>query len=837
MLWLCLAAPQAAGAAPASASATADVAGAVTDSATAQPLQGAEVEVLRDHELVAHAATDPFGRFVIHEVAAGEYVVRAHLVGFRLATKTLAIDGKGDVTANFVLASEPIGLAQVSVQAHAAVAVDRRTGNQVFQQNDFHGSPTITASQIIQQSIAGAVRAPTGEVHIRGQHAEYTYYIDGVPVPSGISGSLNELFDPSIVNRIEFQTGGWDAEYGNKNAAIVDVTTRVPAGGLKADLSAYGGSFAANGQSAIVSSNTGKWGWVLSGTRQASDMRQEPVLFDTLTNDPVNFHNHGEDLFGFGKLQFLANDRDLVHLDTDWSRTRFAAPYDSTGGVTLDDHQEDLNSFVNLAWQRRIGEGATGGQGHGADLFSSLFVRHGRLTFTPGATDDPSFVFFPDPTAYNLAENRNFNTYGAKVDYTARASHAVQLKGGVLASVTRGHETFLTTAGDGSHGPASDSDLNGHDVGVYAQTVLLPSEHFEVRTGARFDSHTAPFAGTQRQLSPRVKVSVFPTAQTTVYAYYGRQFLPTNIEDLRSITSAADSGVATAPTLPERDDFYELGAVHHFAGGITLKLDGYLKTSLPGIDDNTVPGSAIVTSVNLGEVRVRGIESVIEVRPNGPVSGYVNLAINHGYGRGPITGGFFPTDVADVPGGWFDLDHDQRVSGLASAVYAAHRLYLSATGIYGSGLTNGADIDRSDRDRPVRLQQADPRRSQFHSQCERGLLRQGRRSPGAPRALRRQPARSKVPAQGRVLQRSVRGPAAQHPTPPQRGSLGRNVDSCAGGMGSEWASPLDLLTRRRPTARSSHSPPPARTRRGREMANPAGVDPRGSSSIANGRRL
>jgi hypothetical protein len=647
--------------------ATSDIGGAVTDSANAQPLQGAEVEVVRDHALVAHTVTDAFGHFVIHEIPAGEYVLRAHLVGFRITAHPLTVGGNGEVTANVALPGEPIGMAQVDVRAHAAVAVDTRTGNQAFQQNDFHGSPTITASQIIQQSIAGAVRAPTGEVHIRGQHAEYTYYIDGVPVPSGISGSLNELFDPAIVNRIEFQTGGWDAEYGNKNSAIVDVTTRIPAGGLKADLSGYGGSFTANGQNAILSDNSGKWGVVLSGTRQASDMRQEPVLFDTLTKSPVNFHNHGEDLFGFGKLQFLATTHDIVHLDMDWSRTRLAVPYDSTGDVTLDDHQEDLNSFLNLAWQRRIGDGATGGQGHGADLFTSLFVRHGRLTYTPGATDDPSFIFFPDPTPYNLAENRDFNTYGTKVDYTARTSHAVQLKGGVLASVTSGREAFVTTAADQSHGPGSASNLNGHDVGVYAEIVLLPSERFEVRTGARFDSHSAPFAGTQRQLSPRVKLSLFPTSQTTLYAYYGRQFLPTNIEDLRSVTSAADSGVATSPTLPERDDFYELGAIHRFAGGVTIKLDGYLKTSLPGIDDNTVPGSAIVTSVNLEEVRVRGIESVIEVRPSGPLSGYVNLALNHGYGRGPITGGFFPTDVA-------------------------HRVYLSATGTYGSGLTNGADI-------------------------------------------------------------------------------------------------------------------------------------------------
>jgi len=29
--------------------------------------------------------------------------------------------------------------------------------------------------------------------------------VDGVPVPAGISGSLNELFDPTVVNQIDFK--------------------------------------------------------------------------------------------------------------------------------------------------------------------------------------------------------------------------------------------------------------------------------------------------------------------------------------------------------------------------------------------------------------------------------------------------------------------------------------------------------------------------------------------------------------------------------------------------------------------------------------------------------
>ena len=66
--------------------------------------------------------------------------------------------------------------------------------------------------------------------------------------------------------------------------------------------------------------------------------------------------------------------------------------------------------------------------------------------------------------------------------------------------------------------------------------------------------------------------------------------------------------------------------------------------------------------------------------------GESNTEINHAYGRGPITGGFFPTVP---PAGDFDLDHDQRLSITANGYYAVQRFFASITGIYGSGLTNG----------------------------------------------------------------------------------------------------------------------------------------------------
>ena len=673
-----------------------DVSGTITDSTNGQPLPSAEVSVAQNGSIIANTQTDGFGRYTVHNLSAGSYVVSVRMIGFLPRTRgvTVAATGGNVKNVDFRLVPAAVNLTAVTVTATVPIAVDTRTGNQVFQQNEYHGAPTNTTSQILQLSIAGAARAPTGEVHIRGQHAEYTYYVDGVPVPSGISGSLNELFDPQVVNQINFQTGGWDAEYGNKNAAIVNVTTKIPAGGFHGDLGTYVGTYdnsattdrGFNGQSLSLSTNNGPWGFFFSGARQFSGMRREPVILDPGTDRVENFHNQGTDYFGFGKIQFTPSARDVLSLDLSSSRTRFQVPYDTSGNTVLDDHQTDVNSFANLGWRHQFGQG--GSQSENSDLFAALFYRHGTLDYVPGQNDSPQFVFFPDPNQYNLAENRQFNTLGVKLDYTVRPQHELEFKVGTQTSTTNGHEDFVTTDASGNHGPSSNSGLKGWDAGVYAQTAYTPVEQFELRTGVRYDAHNAPFAGTKSQVSPRIRLNFFPSPSTTLYAYYGRLFLPTNVEDLRAITSVAQGGQTAAPTLPERDNFYELGLVQRLPAGVNLKVSGYRKDSKPGIDDNTVPGSAIVTSVNIADVHITGVESVIEIRPQGPLSGYFNVALNHAYGSGAITGGFFPDQP---PGGFFDLDHDQRLSIVGSATYSFDRLYLSGTGIYGSGLTNGVD--------------------------------------------------------------------------------------------------------------------------------------------------
>jgi hypothetical protein len=674
-------------------SANADITGVVTDTGSGQPLPSAEVSIMRGTEVVFNASTDAFGRYRAHNIAPGPYTVTARFLGFRPQSKPLDVgEASGDIKLDFALDAVAINLEGVTVNASVPLAVDTRTGDQRFKQDQYHGAPTNTTSGILQQSIAGAARAPTGEVHIRGQHAEYTYYVDGVPVPAGISGSLNELFEPAVVNQIDFITGGWDAEYGNKNAAVVNITTRIPAGGLHYNLNGFAGNYNTYGQGLSASTNAGKLGYFFSGSHQTTDMRKEPLILDPTTNEVVNFHNHGEDWYGFGKVQFTPGQNDVVNLDANLSQTKFQVPFDTTGNTQADDHQRDVNSFINLGWRHQFagpdysGGGNAGDPGGAPELFLGLFYRHGSLLYTPGANDQPQFIFFPDTTSYNIRENRNFNAFGVKGDYSIHPRREMEIKFGTLSSITRGQEDFSTVNASGNPGPASNSGLKGWDAGGYAQIAYSPVEQFEIRTGIRYDAHNAPFAGTQSQWSPRVRLNFYPNSANTLYLYYGRLFLPTNVEDLRAVTSVAQGGVAADPTLPERDHFYEAGFIHRFPFGLVSKFAGYYKLSTPGIDDNTVPGSNIVTSVNIAKVKITGIEMVQEIRPPGPFSAYLNVALNHAYGNGPITGGFFP---ADAPQGYFDLDHDQRLSAVASGTYSFRQSYASLTGTYGSGLTNG----------------------------------------------------------------------------------------------------------------------------------------------------
>jgi len=665
----------------------------VYDGANQEPLELARVALYRGASLVRGHVTNPEGRAVFTDVVPGAYRLVVRSVGYNDyidSNKTIDENHTFDSITLFETSTE---VTVSGFREPAVTTFDPSSGNQVFESETYHAPPTARMTQLVQENLMGAARAPTGEVHIRGQHGEFTYYVDGAPVPLGVFGGLNEVVDPQVIERATFIDGGWPAEYGGQIAGIIDLQTRVPTGAFHLDASTYGGTYMPsaiskdsllpgnnrlinmNGQTLSMSDHEGKFGWFLSGSRQETDRRIDPPV-------QTIFHDHGFDYFLYGKADYLLSDVDYLTLNLNYGVTQNQLPFDSieTGGPQ-DDNQNTTNAFQTLSYFRTISSEAD----HESNLMIAGFAREGGLKYNAGTIDVPTFQFLNDSTLYNLSENRSFTTFGIRTKYDNRLSHQFMYAVGFNLSTTSGTENFTSTDSAAAAGPTVNTPFSGHDIGAFVETEIHPMEWTRFDVGVRYDQHSAFGIPDESQVSPRIKWNFLIDENNYAYLYYGKIFMPNNIEGLRTIEGQADTGAVG--TLAERDNFYEAVYTHSFDFGLRAKADYFKKDASPGVDDFTVGNSAVKTPVNIATVHTQGVELGLSYSsPLTPFSGYVNASVIHAYGVGLVSGGYL-TPQDDGPA--TDLDHDQRLSVVTSLNYQPADWYANITGIYGSGLTNG----------------------------------------------------------------------------------------------------------------------------------------------------
>src|SRR5471030_2709654 len=65
----------------------------------------------------------------------------------------------------------------------------------------------------------------SGSLHIRDDHGNVQYRVNGVALPDGIAG-FGQAIDTRLVNTIDFVTGALPAQYGLRTAGIVDIQTK-----------------------------------------------------------------------------------------------------------------------------------------------------------------------------------------------------------------------------------------------------------------------------------------------------------------------------------------------------------------------------------------------------------------------------------------------------------------------------------------------------------------------------------------------------------------------------------------------------------------------------------
>jgi len=208
---------------------TGRITGKVADAKTGEPLAFANVILLTSDKVSTKmgAMTLNDGTFLISGVPVGTYTVRAMMMGYT------TID-RQNVSVNVGTASE------VSFQLEGAIV--GKTQEIVVEaeipQVDVKSSDVrarVTSDQLKElpvDDVVSAVALKSGivktgdELHVRGgRSGEVQMQIDGVPVDDPLGGGAISVGLLGTDNS-EVVTGGMDAEYGNAQSAIINVSTR-----------------------------------------------------------------------------------------------------------------------------------------------------------------------------------------------------------------------------------------------------------------------------------------------------------------------------------------------------------------------------------------------------------------------------------------------------------------------------------------------------------------------------------------------------------------------------------------------------------------------------------
>ena len=149
------------------------------------PIELTRVVLRKNAKFVSQQATNSVGQARFIDIEPGKYVVQAWFVGYLTFVDSINVDRDHAIYEIMLQAKGNIAEGvEVDAQRELAVtSINLATGNQVFESETFHPSPAAQMTNLIQENVMGVARAPTGEVHIRGHHGEFTYYVDGIPVP------------------------------------------------------------------------------------------------------------------------------------------------------------------------------------------------------------------------------------------------------------------------------------------------------------------------------------------------------------------------------------------------------------------------------------------------------------------------------------------------------------------------------------------------------------------------------------------------------------------------------------------------------------------------------
>jgi outer membrane receptor protein involved in Fe transport len=599
--------------------------------------------------------------------------------------------------------------------------------------------------------------AAAGFLHVRNDHANVQYRINGVMLPDGVSG-FGSILETNFIGSLSLITGALPAEFGLRTVGLVDITTRNDIFNNSGSINyyfgsretirpsfEYGGTFGANcpnGSAPVVAKSApsstcfGGVQYFFTGSYLQNSLGIENPL-PTLNA----IHDFTRQEKGFAYLSTFLDPYTRLSLIAGTFTGNFQIPNSpnqptmltSAFGVTsfdsskLNERQNENTQYGVLALQRSV---------NGFDGQFSYFTRYNNLHFMP----DPTGDLLINGIASDVSRQSYTNGFAGDASYAIAPAHTLRAGYTVSAEQVWVDNTSLVEAGSppGAEPPfpiTDDVHKVGWLAGAYVQDEWKITDKLTMNVGVRFDQMWQFVQA--NQLSPRLSFTYKPFEHTTLHAGYARYFTPPILVEaapsniaLFNGTTGAPPGTGTSPVLPERSHYFDAGinqviplgcysALKRDCASAEFGVDAYYKIAKDLLDDGNFGQALVLNAFNYEKGINEGVEFSAKFH-----SSYLEAYFNYAYARqkathivsnqflfdnmtpNPALGG--QTEFDYIATHWIFTDHAQiqtasagaafRFCGRQAEVYEAWSSWcgtrLSADMIYGSGLRQGdANLD------------------------------------------------------------------------------------------------------------------------------------------------
>jgi outer membrane receptor protein involved in Fe transport len=699
--------PDAARAAPPAGTVT-----GVAKDALERPIAGARVRLeASDGSVVARTTADERGQFAFTGIAPGSYVVIGEQEGFEIATAVVTVSDQEGAAADLTLAStkaldvsvvaKRLEEARISIQPKIGASTYEITSQAIQNQPGADNNPL---SQVLLQAPGVTLdSSQSGYIHVRNEHANVQYRINGVALPEGVSlfGQSGGL-SPRLATKVDLITGALPAEYGLRTAGIVDVQTKSGAFEPGGYAGMYGGSFSWLQPSGEYGGSVGRFNYFLSG-----DYLQNGIGITPATPDhPI--HDDTKQGHGFGYFEYLLDPSTKVSAIFGTFVGHFQIPNSegqqpvfTVNGISefdsanADETQLEQNYYGILSYLRAE---------ENLIYQISLFSRYTTLRFNPDPLADLMF----NGIAQNYVRSSIATGLQAEGSYVLTPTHT--LRGGLI--FTAEHASVQTTSSvlptaDGE--PVSDMPFGifqstgqqSFTYSLYLQDAWRVLPGVTINGGLRFD-YLQAFRN-EWQVSPRLNLVWTPTSTTTFHIGYARYFTPpplvfTSTAQFNQFadTTAAAEVTKNTTIKSERANYFDAGITQQIIPGLRIGLDAYYKQMQHLLDDGQFGAPVFLTPFNYKSGYNYGIELTGSYALGG-FSAYANLAAARQWGKRIETAQslFSQDDLDYIYNHYIATDHTQIITASGGASYLWHRTRFSFDVLGGSGLRR-SDVHPND---------------------------------------------------------------------------------------------------------------------------------------------